>query len=52
MIDQLDAIDRHSDRAPYRQIADSLHQNNETVRRLDEAARGLRSGVERFKLRT
>lgn len=34
-----------------RQIADSLHQSNETVRRLDEAGRGLRSGVERFKVR-
>ena len=35
-----------------RQTADSLAQSNETVRRLDEAARGLRSGVARFKVRT
>ncbi len=35
-----------------RQTADSLYQSNETVRRLDEAARGLRSGVERFKVRS
>ncbi len=34
-----------------RSTAESLHQSNETVRRLDEAARGLRSGVERFKVR-
>jgi methyl-accepting chemotaxis protein WspA len=34
-----------------RQTAESLVQSNETVHRLDEAARGLRTGIERFKIK-
>jgi len=34
-----------------RQTAESLVQSNETVHRLDEAARGLRAGIERFKVK-
>jgi methyl-accepting chemotaxis protein WspA len=34
-----------------RQTAESLVQSNETVHRLDEAARGLRTGIERFKVK-
>ena len=34
-----------------RQTAESLQQSNETVRRLDDASRGLRTSVERFKVR-
>ncbi|MBS0630611.1 MAG: HAMP domain-containing protein [Verrucomicrobia bacterium] len=35
-----------------RQTAESLVQSNETVHRLDETARGLRTGIERFKLKS
>ena len=35
-----------------RQTAESLVQSNEIVSRLDEAARGLRAGIERFKLKS
>jgi methyl-accepting chemotaxis protein WspA len=34
-----------------RQTAESLVHSNETIRRLEEAGRGLRTGIERFKLR-
>ncbi len=34
-----------------RQTAESLVQSNETVQRLDDASRGLRTSVERFKVR-
>ncbi len=34
-----------------RQTAESLQQSNETVQRLDDASRGLRTSVERFKVR-
>jgi len=34
-----------------RQTAESLRQSNDTVQRLDEASRGLRGSVEKFKLR-
>jgi methyl-accepting chemotaxis protein WspA len=35
-----------------RQTAESLRLSSETIRRLEEAGRGLRSGIERFKLTT
>ena len=35
-----------------RQTADSLRDSTVTIRSLDEAARGLRSGIERFKVET
>ena len=33
-----------------RQTADSLRLSNETVHSLEDAGRGLRTGIERFKL--
>ena len=34
-----------------RQTAESLRLSNETIRSLEEAGRGLRTGIERFKIR-